>query len=67
MNNKISNNNRTTQAATLANGCFWCSKAIFKRLKGIKSILPGYAGGIIENPHMTKYVLEQLNMRSQFR
>ena len=40
----------TTQIATLANGCFWCSEAIFKRLKGVKSVLPGYSGGIIENP-----------------
>ena len=38
------------EVATLANGCFWCSEAIFKRLKGIKSVLPGYSGGIIKNP-----------------
>lgn len=40
----------TTQIATLANGCFWCSEAIFKRLKGVKSVLPGYSGGIVEDP-----------------
>jgi len=40
----------TIQIATLANGCFWCSEAIFKRLKGVKSVLPGYSGGIVENP-----------------
>lgn len=39
-----------TQIATLANGCFWCSEAIFKRLKGVKSVLPGYSGGIVKNP-----------------
>jgi len=49
-NNNINNNNKTTQIATLANGCFWCSEAIFKRLKGVKSVLPGYSGGIVENP-----------------
>ena len=49
MNNNNINNN-TTQIATLANGCFWCSEAIFKRLKGVKSVLPGYSGGIVENP-----------------
>ena len=38
------------EVATLANGCFWCSEAIFKRLKGVKSVLPGYSGGIIKNP-----------------
>jgi peptide-methionine (S)-S-oxide reductase len=42
--------NMTTQIATFANGCFWCSDAIFKRLKGVKSVLPGYSGGIVEDP-----------------
>jgi peptide-methionine (S)-S-oxide reductase len=46
----MSNNNNKTETATLANGCFWCTEAIFKRLKGIESILPGYAGGIVKNP-----------------
>lgn len=36
--------------ATLAGGCFWCTEAIFKRLIGVKSVLPGYAGGDIVNP-----------------
>ena len=31
--------------ATLAGGCFWCTEAIFKRLKGVTSVVPGYAGG----------------------
>ena len=26
-------------------GCFWCTEAIFKMLKGVISIEPGYAGG----------------------
>ncbi|MBI4283410.1 MAG: peptide-methionine (S)-S-oxide reductase MsrA [Chloroflexi bacterium] len=38
------------EIATLAGGCFWCTEAIFKRLKGVKSVLPGYAGGHVENP-----------------
>jgi peptide-methionine (S)-S-oxide reductase len=42
--------NNQTEMATLANGCFWCSEAIFKRLKGVKSVLPGYAGGLVKNP-----------------
>ncbi len=44
------NNSDNTEIATLANGCFWCSEAIFKRLKGVKSVLPGYSGGIVKNP-----------------
>lgn len=39
-----------TETATLAGGCFWCTEAIFKRLRGVMSVLPGYAGGNTENP-----------------
>ena len=42
--------NNKTEMATLANGCFWCSEAIFKRLRGVKSVLPGYAGELVKNP-----------------
>lgn len=38
------------ETATLAGGCFWCTEAIFKRLKGVTSVLPGYAGGTVESP-----------------
>ena len=38
------------ETATLANGCFWCSEAIFARLKGVVSVIPGYSGGKVENP-----------------
>ncbi len=38
------------EIATLAGGCFWCVEAIFQRLKGVESVLPGYAGGTIANP-----------------
>jgi len=38
------------EIATLANGCFWCTEAIFARLNGVKSVLPGYSGGKVENP-----------------
>jgi len=36
--------------ATLGNGCFWCTEAIFKGLKGVEKVAPGYTGGSIENP-----------------
>src|SRR5579864_9225934 len=36
--------------ATLAGGCFWCTEAVFKRLKGVKSVMPGYAGGTVKDP-----------------
>jgi peptide-methionine (S)-S-oxide reductase len=31
-------------------GCFWCTEAIFKTLKGVLSVEPGYAGGTVPNP-----------------
>jgi peptide-methionine (S)-S-oxide reductase len=43
-------NDDMTETATFANGCFWCTEAVFKRLKGVKSVLPGYAGGTVKNP-----------------
>lgn len=42
--------NEKLQLATLAGGCFWCTEALFKRLKGVKSVVPGYAGGSVKNP-----------------
>ena len=46
----MSENRTDYETATFANGCFWCSEAIFKRLKGVKSVLPGYSGGQVKNP-----------------
>jgi peptide-methionine (S)-S-oxide reductase len=38
------------QQATFGSGCFWCSEAIFSRLKGVKRVTPGYSGGMLNNP-----------------
>jgi peptide-methionine (S)-S-oxide reductase len=34
----------------LAGGCFWCLDAVYRRLKGIESVVSGYTGGTVENP-----------------
>ncbi|TMC13939.1 MAG: peptide-methionine (S)-S-oxide reductase, partial [Chloroflexi bacterium] len=36
--------------ATLASGCFWCTEAVFDRLKGVTSVVSGYAASRVENP-----------------
>jgi peptide-methionine (S)-S-oxide reductase len=39
-----------TETATFANGCFWCTEAIFEELNGVISATSGYTGGHTENP-----------------
>lgn len=39
-----------TETATLAAGCFWSMEAIFKQLKGVEKVEPGYSGGKTRNP-----------------
>lgn len=38
------------QTATFAAGCFWSMEAIFKQIKGVNSVEPGYAGGNLKDP-----------------
>ncbi len=58
-NNKLMENNEgkinnpmlpATEVATFANGCFWCTEAIFEQLEGVISATSGYSGGQSENP-----------------
>lgn len=39
-----------TEKIVLGGGCFWCTEAVFKMLKGISSVIPGYSGGEVLNP-----------------
>lgn len=41
---------KKTEKATFGMGCFWCTEAIFQKLKGVVSVKSGYEGGKIADP-----------------
>lgn len=38
------------ELATFGSGCFWCTEAVFLRVKGVSKVVSGYSGGKIKNP-----------------
>lgn len=36
--------------AYFASGCFWCTEAVFERVKGVEDVVSGYSGGEMKNP-----------------
>jgi peptide-methionine (S)-S-oxide reductase len=38
------------QLAYFAGGCFWCLEAIFQRIEGVFSVIPGYCNGSTISP-----------------
>lgn len=39
-----------TETAVFANGCFWCTEAVFERVPGVRRVISGYTGGRVPNP-----------------
>jgi len=40
----------TIEYAVIAGGCFWCTEAVFKSIKGVVSVESGYTGGTTVDP-----------------
>ncbi|HLG75720.1 MAG TPA: peptide-methionine (S)-S-oxide reductase MsrA [Ktedonobacteraceae bacterium] len=38
------------ETIVLANGCFWCTEAVFQRLRGVERVTSGYADSKVPNP-----------------
>jgi len=44
------NTGKKMELATFGSGCFWCTEAIFEKVKGVESVVSGYSGGKVKNP-----------------
>lgn len=43
-------NTNNLETITLGGGCYWCVEAVYEQLKGVKSVVSGFAGGKTVNP-----------------
>ena len=42
--------NPSIETITLGGGCFWCTEAVYERVKGVISVESGYCNGAVRNP-----------------
>jgi peptide-methionine (S)-S-oxide reductase len=43
-------NEKKSQEVVFGGGCFWCTEAFFREIKGVIDVSPGYSGGTTKNP-----------------
>lgn len=41
------------ESAVFGGGCFWCTEVLFKSLKGVLHVTPGYSGGVLKGVRPT--------------
>lgn len=51
----------TEASVVLGGGCFWCTEAVFQRVKGVIKVESGYAGGKISNPTYREVISGRTN------
>ncbi|MEM1361827.1 MAG: peptide-methionine (S)-S-oxide reductase MsrA [Pseudomonadota bacterium] len=44
------------EVAIVAGGCFWCVESDFEKVRGVKEVVSGFAGGKVENPSYKQVV-----------
>lgn len=49
--NSTQNNASRNEIAVFGGGCFWCTEAIFQRIRGVITVESGYAGGHLPHPN----------------
>lgn len=49
-NNQPINGPTKSTIITFGAGCFWCTEAVFLKVKGVEKVVSGYSGGKIKNP-----------------
>lgn len=42
--------NKQLERVAFGGGCFWCSEAVFRMVKGVVNVTSGYAGGTVSHP-----------------